>query len=300
MIVDCHTQAWASEEQLGQIGPQVAAWMRLQPDAARSFERERHPVAEPVDRAIVLGFRSRYLGVDIPNEFIAQYVGRHSEQLIGFAGIDPTESDAVDQLQRAREELGLVGLVISPGAQDFHPMDTAAMQIYELAQRWSMPMLVIHSEPFTHGSKAVYAQPMLWDEVCTEFPDMKVILGSMALPSVRETAWLVGKHENLFADISGLFNHPWMMYTALVWAQELGAIDKLLFGSGFPFRIASDGIEALYRLHQMVAGSNFPAVPRQKLQSIVERDTLRLLGLGGAEETNSDSATGSLIGDNET
>jgi hypothetical protein len=43
-------------------------------------------------------------------------------------------------------------------------------------------------------------------------------------------------------------------------------IDKLLFGSDFPYTNASDCIEGLYKLNQLVQGTNLPVVPREALR----------------------------------
>jgi predicted TIM-barrel fold metal-dependent hydrolase len=56
-------------------------------------------------------------------------------------------------------------------------------------------------------------------------------------------------------------------------------IDKLLFGSDFPYTDAADCIEALYSINQIAQGTNLPLIPREALRGIVERDTLALLGL---------------------
>ncbi len=56
-------------------------------------------------------------------------------------------------------------------------------------------------------------------------------------------------------------------------------IDKLLFGSDFPYTVASECIEALYSINQIAQGTNLPVVPREALRGIVERDALALLGL---------------------
>jgi uncharacterized protein len=56
-------------------------------------------------------------------------------------------------------------------------------------------------------------------------------------------------------------------------------IDKLLFGSNFPFTDATDCIEQLYSINQIAQGTNLPVVPRESLRGIVERDALGLLGL---------------------
>jgi hypothetical protein len=56
-------------------------------------------------------------------------------------------------------------------------------------------------------------------------------------------------------------------------------MDRLLFGSDFPYTSATECIEALYSLNQIAHGTNLPIVPREALRNIVERDTLSLLGL---------------------
>ena len=74
-------------------------------------------------------------------------------------------------------------------------------------------------------------------------------------------------------------HQPWEAYQALLGAYQFGVMDKLLFGSGFPSATASQCIEELYSINHMVHGTNLPAIPREQLRGIVERDTLTLLGI---------------------
>src|SRR6185295_11372828 len=83
-----------------------------------------------VDKTIVLGFKSRYLHADIPNRFVSEYVKRAPQRLIGFAGIDPTDEDAVEEVHVAKADLKLRGITVSPANQDFHPSDSRAMDVY--------------------------------------------------------------------------------------------------------------------------------------------------------------------------
>ena len=104
---------------------------------------EQHLAAsEPVDATIVLGFKSRHLDAEVPNRLVADYVRRHPGRLIGFAGIDPTDPiEAVDEIKRAREELGMRGIALSPAAQNFHPCHTNAKTCYETAAALELPVL---------------------------------------------------------------------------------------------------------------------------------------------------------------
>jgi predicted TIM-barrel fold metal-dependent hydrolase len=292
MIVDCHTHIWQSPDQLGQadLGETPRTGRTRQPrisPTGRTVWRQI-PAADPdyhwaqstaVDKSIVLGFKSRYLRAEIPNAIIAEYVKRAPEKLIGFAGIDPTERSAPDEVRIARETLRLRGITISPATQDFHPSDTRAMRVYEVCEELGMPVLIHPVGQATEHSKLEFGRPYLLDEAARTFPKLRLVIAQMGQPWVDETVCLLAKHPHVFADVSGLLGRPWQAYNALVGAYQYGVIDKLLFGSDFPYTNATDCIEALYSLNQIAQGTHLPVVPREALRGIVERETLSLLGL---------------------
>jgi predicted TIM-barrel fold metal-dependent hydrolase len=185
----------------------------------------------------------------------------------------------VSELKLAREELKLRGVTFSPANQDFHPTDTRAMRVYAEAEQLGMPILFHPGGQFTEASKLEFARPYLLDEVARSFPRLRLVIAQLGQPWVDETIMMLGKHTNVFADVSGLLSRPWQAYGALVGAYQYGVIEKLLFGSDFPYTNAADCIEALYSLNQIPQGTNMPVVPREALRGIVERDTLNLLGL---------------------
>jgi predicted TIM-barrel fold metal-dependent hydrolase len=292
MIVDCHTHIWQSPDQLGQMDlgdmPRLSRSRstRVTP-SGRTIWRSI-PAADPehhwaqsnaVDKTIVLAFKSRYLKAEIPNRFVADYCQRDPQKLIGFAGIDPTEKSAVAELKIAQSDLRLRGITMSPANQDFHPTDSRAMKVYAEAERLAMPVLFHPAGQFTEASKLEFARPYLLDEVARSFPKLRMIIAQLGQPWIDETIVMLGKHSNVFADVSGLLSRPWQAYNALVGANQYGVIDKLLFGSDFPYTSATECIETLYSLNQIAQGTNLPVVPREALRGIVERDAISLLGL---------------------
>ena len=279
MIVDCHTHVWQNPAQVGDAG--LGEPIRFNdPAAPPTADVADHLVAaQPVDKTVVLAFRSRYLNAEIPNDYVAEYVAQHPERLIGFAGIDPTEPGATDELHRAREQLHLRGVTLTPSGQDFHPQDSRAMRIYELCGHYRTPILFHQGTHFTVASKMEYARPFLLDEIARSFPQLKLIIAHMGHPWIEETAAMLGKHPNIFSDLSSLLRRPWQAYNALVLAHQYGVIEKLLFGSDFPFGSAGSCIEQLYSINQLSHGTNLPSVPRTALRDIVERDALALLGI---------------------
>ncbi len=302
MIVDCHTHIWDSPEQLGQVlqdktasthrMPQSALGRGTIPDASM----EQHLLAsEPVDKSLVLGFKSRYLGVEIPLDLVSRYIRQHPEKLIGVAGIDPTNlTEALSDLRHAHADLGMKAVTVSPAAQDFHPADSRAMQVFAEAARLKMPVLIDQGIHFTAASKMEFARPALLDEVARELPHLKLVIAHMGYPWVEECIVLLGKHPNVFADVSSLLHRPWQAYTFLLSAYQYGVMDKLLFGSDFPYTHATTAIESLYRINQLVTGTNLPTVPRQQLVAIVERDAIGLLDIDTAVTKRGDSSASLL------
>ena len=90
---------------------------------------------------------------------------------------------------------------------------------------------------------------------------------------------LLGKHANVWADISLVASRPWQLYNALLNASSFQVMDKLFFGSGFPGETPAKTIEALYSVNAFSHGTQLPAVPRSLIRGIVERDTLTCLGI---------------------
>src|SRR5688500_3709905 len=234
MIVDCHTHIWQSPAQLGRLDMGTQSAARSNRDPVRRAPTAKSgwrgvPAADPdhhwaesrtVDKSIVLGFKSRYLQAEIPNSYVADYVGRFPQKLIGFAGSDPTARGAASDVRLAQADLHLRGLTGSPAKQDFHPSDSRAMAVYAEAERLGMPILFHPSGQFTEQSKLEFGRPYLLDEVARTFPTLRIVIAQLGQPWVEETICILGKHEHVFADVSGMLGRPWQAYNALVTAHQ--------------------------------------------------------------------------------
>jgi len=259
MIVDCHTH------------------INL---ATGEVETSEHfAAAETVDVCIILAT------ADGPSEEInkklSQYVNKHKEKLVGFAVVEPSKDKVhVNNLKPLTEKLGLLGTVLYCSACGFHPTHSRAMKFYESAQELGLPVF-FHNGIDSQRADAVleYAQPYLLDEVAREFGALKIIIGNMGMPFVEQTLSMVGKHKNVYADLTIKPSNVWQTYNIVVAAHEHGVMDKLLFGSGFPSGNAGQCIETLLGFNMLLADTNLPAVPRGSIRNIIERDTLELLGI---------------------
>jgi hypothetical protein len=276
MIVDCHTH--------------------IKPAAEDTGTSEHLAAAETVDVCIVLATSDG--SSEEVNKKLAQYVTIHKEKMAGFAVVEPGKDKInTNHLKSIPDKLGLKGTVLYCSACGFHPTHSRAMRFYESAQELGLPVF-FHNAPDQPGADTVleYAQPYLLDEVAREFTNLKMIIGNMGMPFVEQTLSMVGRHENVYADLTIHPSRVWQTYNIVVAAYENGIMDKLLFGSGFPSSNAGQCIETLLGFNMLLADTNLPTVPRGNIRNIIERDTLELLGIKDksteAEEEPSEKTKG--------
>ena len=258
MIVDCHTHINFP---------------------ADGFETSAHlTAAETVDVCIVLAAADG--SHEEVNKKLAEYVDKHKEKMVGFAVVDPPNDKInVHNLKPITDKLGLKGAVLYCSLCGFHPANSRAMQFYESAQELGLPVFFHNGSHLKADAVLAYAQPYLLDEVAREFSALKIIIGSMGVPFVEQTFSMVAKHENVYADLTIQPSNVWQIYNMIVAAHERGVMGKLLFGSGFPFGNAGECMETLLGFNMLLADTNLPTVPRGNIRNIIERDTLKLLGI---------------------
>jgi len=258
MIVDCHTHINC---------------------AAENVEASEHlAAAETVDACIVLA-TAEGASQEV-NKKLSEYVSKHKEKMVGFAVVGPTKDKTnVKNLAFITDKLQLKGTVLYCSSCGFHPAHSRAMRFYESAQELGLPVFFHNGGPLKSEAVLDYAQPYLLDEVAREFSALKIIIGTMGIPFVKQTLSMVAKHKNVYADLTIRPSNIWQVYNMVAAAHECGVMDKLLFGSGFPFSKAGECMETLLGFNKLLADTNLPTVPRGNIRNIIERDTLEILGI---------------------
>jgi predicted TIM-barrel fold metal-dependent hydrolase len=213
------------------------------------------------------------------NDAVAEFVAAAPTRRIGFLSIHPEVEGAEDELERARTELGLKGIKLGPNYQVFDPLADAALRVYELAERHGLPVLFHQGASPVREAPLRYAHPLLMDEVAIRFPELRIVMAHMGHPWQRETIVTIRKHPHVYADVSALFYRPWSFYEGLRLATEWGALDKLLFGSDFPIATPAETAAGLRAVNDPIAGTKLPPVPLERIEELIARDPLPLLGL---------------------
>jgi predicted TIM-barrel fold metal-dependent hydrolase len=106
-----------------------------------------------------------------------------------------------------------------------------------------------------------------------------MVIAHLGHPWIEDTLVLIRKHPYLYSDISALHYRPWQFYNALILAKEYGVLDRLLFGTDFPFTTAEATITALRGFNRMTAGTNLSILMDEEVDNLIHSPTLEYLGL---------------------
>jgi uncharacterized protein len=278
-LVDCHTHLFSypghlSDEFVSEANSRSrghAIELNVPPD-------QHWQAMESVDKAIVFGMRAFHSGLWTPNEYIADYAASHPDRIIGFGAVDPTV-DNVDETLEDIVRLGLRGVKLGPIYQNIHPTDPRMMQVYQFCEARRLPIVIHQATTFVRTAPLKFALPILLEDVALEFPELKMVIAHLGHPWISETLVLIRKHPNFYSDISALHYRPWQFYNALITAKEYGVLDKLLFGSDYPFTTPEASVEGLRKINRVTEGTGLPRLTLDEIDHLIHSPTLTCLGL---------------------
>lgn len=195
-----------------------------------------------IDVGVVLGRNSpavfmgqQFKDAFIPNEHVAELQGKYPKRLVGFGGIDTSNTchNAIKETIRCVEMLGLKGIFVEPGRQlQSHPADERLYRVYEACVDLNVPVVVM-TGPYA-GVDIAASHPVYIDQIATRFPALRIILGHGAWPWIDETLGVAFKHPNVFVSPDIYFFAPGG--TRYVDAINGALQDQFLFATAYPLR----------------------------------------------------------------
>ena len=117
--------------------------------------------------------------------------------------------------------------------------DRRLWPFYEKACELDIALTIHTGMSYVCPQPSAFSHPGLLDDVCLDFPDLKIIAYHMGWPHTDELIGLAGKHKNLYLSLSGIIgwlaHSPYRGYhmigTALQWVTE----DKIVMGLDLAF-----------------------------------------------------------------
>jgi uncharacterized protein len=276
-LIDWHTHCYLPEH----MGAESRAVMQARGVIGGEAWPEHHRrgvVEGGAEKFVVIKMPTKS-GRGIPNDFIAEYVGRYPGRAVGFAAIDPTEGDAAAELERCVTKLGLRGLKLSPVYHGYDPWNPAVWRLYEMADAFRIPVMFHMGGAYDPEAALEWGSPLLLDRVARAFPRLRMIVAHLGQPMMQETVMLLRKNENVFADLSARFHRRWQLYNGLRIAIEYRVTDRLLFGSDFPVMTTQAAADAFRAINDWEDGVRLPPIPPELIEQILYERPLELLGL---------------------
>jgi predicted TIM-barrel fold metal-dependent hydrolase len=280
MIVDVHCHVWEYPRDFNSDFREQAKRARagVEIDLTAHYEEYRAHCSEDV-ATVVFGGKARLSGLWVSDEYVAQCVAAHPDTLIGFLSVDPTQEGWEEEMYFGHQELGLKGIKLLPMYAGFYPQDKKLDALWQYATKHNLPVLLHTGTTFISQAALEYTLPRHLDEVAIRFPDVKIIMAHLGHPYEGECIVTARKHPNVYADISALHYRPFQLYNSLMLVQEYGVWDKILFGTDYPFTTVDATIEGLHNLNRFTEGSGLPRLDEERIEKMIYRDALPLLGL---------------------
>ncbi|MFN8441442.1 MAG: amidohydrolase family protein [Caldilineaceae bacterium] len=277
MIIDVHSHIFPNQSVFFGKFIEEASRMRSTPVDLVTPPPDFRTRLDGCDLAICFGGKARLAGLWVDDQDVAAYVAQDPHHLLGFLSLDPTQPGWEEELRYGHQELRLKGIKLMPMYAGFFPQDSTLDPLWSYAQTHALPVLLHTGTTFISQGPLETTLPRHLDAVARRYPDVKIIMAHLGHPYEGECVAVIRKHPNVYADVSALHYRPWQLFHSLMLVHEYGVWNKLLFGTDFPITNTQESLTGLRNLAS-VQIDRF-RLPAEKIEEMIQRDALKLLGL---------------------
>lgn len=241
-------------------------------------ERSMEALVEEMDRAgieygVALGRRTpageHGATGRVANDDLAELQDEYGDRFVCFAGIDPDEEGAVEEVERAVADLGLRGVSLDPGKYDPpRTMDDESLHaVYERCSDLGVPVSVTLS--LIAVPDVSYLRQVTIERAAAAFPDLDFVVAHAAWPRSVEALALAAHYDNVWISPDIYLNTPNPGRSRFLADLGEGVADRVLWGSAYPY----------YPLVESVDGFVELDVPEHVARKVCSENPRTLLGL---------------------
>jgi predicted TIM-barrel fold metal-dependent hydrolase len=191
-------------------------------------------------------------GVPLPNLEVVKLCERSRDTLFPVFTVEPRRAAVEDAVRLADGRRGFVkGFKIWLGYRRVFARDEVFRPLYDYAEEHKLPVLFHTGDTATSTGSLAHAHPLTLDEVANDREDLRIVVCHAGNPWILDTAELLYKHSNVYADISGLvvggggYSREYMRMLAQRISEAVyfaGGAEKLMFGTDYPVETHEDGL----------------------------------------------------------
>ncbi|PIR94162.1 hypothetical protein COT97_02965 [Candidatus Falkowbacteria bacterium CG10_big_fil_rev_8_21_14_0_10_39_11] len=264
MIIDIH--AHTSTHKMWNLHTEDASIERLQDEACRL----------EVKKIVVLATYFPFKGTGLCNRDMLERV-KGDDLFIVFGSLDVMNNlvGGLKELDELAAADLIRGIKLYPGYQAFSPSDSEVFPVYEIANKYNLPVMfhggeLHHCCPSDDRNRGQYkckqnpcpiniyqhlSHPDRLRQAVESFPNVKFIVSHLANPYFEALRKLMSEFGNVYTDISGQFvsgnsqeNEDTLEYrTFLVkeinkFVEVPNGIERIMFGTDFPIQSYDDSV----------------------------------------------------------
>ena len=157
-----------------------------------------------VDHAVVL--TSYKANVDRPSvEEVIEILANDPRTTVveGLRWRSESRTDLYTLEDRLREG-PVKGIKLYPGYDKYAINDPSLESVFRIAAKYDVPVMIHCGDTYAKDAKVRQAHPLLVDDVAVDYPDVKFVICHLGNPWFQDTAEVLYKNDNVYADISGL------------------------------------------------------------------------------------------------
>jgi hypothetical protein len=166
-----------------------------------------------------------------------QLAAEHPDKFVSFFSIDPRRQNAGKLFSEGLNQHGVKGLKLLPGS-GFFPQDKVVYPLYEIASDHMVPVL-FHSGPLVSPMKSKFTDPLNYDEVAADFPDMSIVMAHSGFGYWPISLSIAQNKPNVYLEMSGwqtyLARDPYYFYRSIRTIVNVITSKRVLFGTDSPF-----------------------------------------------------------------
>jgi predicted TIM-barrel fold metal-dependent hydrolase len=119
-------------------------------------------------------------------------------------GINPHTLDGNLLKIEQRLQENAIGLKIYAGYYHYHVWDKVYHPVYELAKKYQVPVVIHSGDTYSERGLLKYSMPIEVDQLAMMYREVNFIIAHFGDPWIMETAEIISKNSNVYADLSGL------------------------------------------------------------------------------------------------
>ena len=196
--------------------------------------------------------------VPFPNELVLKLCSKSRGKLLPVMTVEPTPKKVSDAVRLAEQNGSVVrAFKVMLGYGRARADDPVFESMYDYAESAGLPVMFHTGDTADDKGSLANSHPLTLDALANRRDGLKIVACHFGNPWIDDVAELIYKHQNVYADVSGLATGG-SKYVAQYtdWLAErlsraiyfAGGADKVIFGSDYPVTQPSAAISLVRKL----------------------------------------------------